>query len=263
MSLTREHSPVSSGPLLGGIQHRLDVARQLVHPVARSINWLPLAGSSIAAAVLVHLQTRDGCLSAGGEQCVFPEARIQALRMAAVLIALGAAFVLDDRSEETTLHLPVGRLLRRSLRVGLAVPLVALAWAVSIALARGSELPGGSLPLAALSLELAAVLALSLAASAAAVGLVPEGLGGVGAGPLLLGSLALTFFLPRSITMWADGPENPTWIPSHHRWWIVLACAVAAFVVAGRDPWRTLARRRSVRSFDPRSEPRQDARRLT
>ena len=94
--------------------NRLEQIGELLRPTARTIRWSPFVGAIAVAFVQVFVQTRDVCPRSN--PCVGPEARVLALRIAAILIALGSAFVLDDPTEETTGHFPTPRWLRRAPR---------------------------------------------------------------------------------------------------------------------------------------------------
>ena len=154
------------------------------------------------------------------------------LRLAAVALAAGAAFVLDDPAAETIAASPTPLLFRRLLRAALALPVVAALWALLL-------LHADAAPAWALTLELAAMLATTLAVAALAAPLVPDGRGGVAAAPallVLLGAAALA--LPDGLTLFAAGPLDARWEASHERWASVLVAAVLAFVYASLDPGR-------------------------
>ena len=154
------------------------------------------------------------------------------LRLAAVALAAGAAFVLDDPAAETIAASPTPLLFRNLLRAALALPLVAALWTVLLLYADVA-------PAWALTLELAAMLAATLAIAALAAPLVPDGRGGVAAAPallVLLGAAALA--LPDGLTLFAAGPLDARWGASHERWASVLVAAILAFVYASLDPGR-------------------------
>jgi hypothetical protein len=101
---------------------------------------------------------------------------------------------------------------------------------------------------AALTLELAAILAATLAIAAVAAPLVPDGRAGVAAVPTLLVVLATAALaLPDRWTLFAGGPHDPRWVSSHQRWGAVLVLALLAFLYASLDPGRPRLRARLVR----------------
>ena len=188
------------------------------------------------AFIQVFVQTRDVCPRSN--PCVGPEARVLALRIAAILIALGSAFVLDDPTEETTGHFPTPRWLRRAVRVGLVAPVVTLAWALLVPLAMRSSVDPSPFPTGALTLELATLVIAALAISAASARFVPEAMGGVAAGPILLGLIAAAHYLPERLAVFLLDPQAPRWHVAHDVWRVLLLIAVAALALVSRDPWR-------------------------
>jgi hypothetical protein len=241
-------------PRLAG---RLTQVRALIRPVARTTRWQPLAASGLAGAVIALIQTRDPCLSLGSS-CVSLSSRITAARVAGLLIAIGAAFLLDDPAEETTAHIPTALWLRRSLRIVLGLPLIALMWTLSIWAATSSAVEGGQgFPVAELTLELAAWVTVGLAVSAIAADHVPEGLGGVAAGPVLLGVAVLVLLLPTRFQPLVDDPGNHRWRDGHELWAMVLAASTAALGWSSRDRWRRrwLTTRGAGRSRGSRTPP--------
>jgi hypothetical protein len=235
---------------------------ELVRPTVRSMRWLPVAGSGLVGAVIVFLQTKQSCTLEGGGSCVDLGTRISVVRIAAVLLAVGAGFVLDDPTEDSTGHLPVSLLLRRAVRIGLVMPLLVAFWRVSMWLAARTLDDPGSFPNGDVMLEASALAAVALALAAATAPLVPERLGGVAAGPALLGLVVVALFLPYDISIWVQEPVLDRWNGAHDTWAWVLLSAVGVLMFASRDPWRpgarTRLRRRSVRgpkSRDHREVP--------
>ena len=94
-------------------------------------------------------------------------------------------------------------LLRRTLRVVLLLPATA-AWWVAVVWRIRAVHPGLPLPVAALTLEAAALLAVTLALAAAGSHLAPERRGGVVAAPALLTLATAAFLLPAQVTLYAQ-----------------------------------------------------------
>ena len=189
----------------------------LVMPSLRAMAWLPLLpAGALALAVLSF----DGPV-------------LLQLRLAALALCVGAAFVLDDPAAETLATSPSSLPFRRLVRVALVLPLVAALWALVLWYA-GTGFD------AALTLELAAMLAVTLAAAAFAIPRLADGRGGAAAAPSLLVLMgASTFALPDAWTLFAQGPSDPRWAGSHARWTVVLLAAVAGLVYASLDPARS------------------------
>ena len=228
---------------------RIEVAAELLRPVARTIRWSPLVGAVIVAFVQVYVQTRESCPPTN--PCLGPEARVLALRIAAILIALGSAFVLDDPTEETTGHFPTPRWLRRAVRVGLVAPVVTLTWAMLVPLAMRSSVATDPFPTGALTLELTTLVIAGLALSVASARFVPEGMGGIAAGPILLGLVAAAHYLPERLAVFILDPQAPRWHAAHDVWRVLLLIAIAALLFVSRDPWR-----RTLRSIGGSARPR-------
>lgn len=214
---------------MSGLRH----AALLVRPTVRSASWAPLAGAGALALAILALG----------------DPGVGRLRLAAIALCVGAAFVLDDAAAATVASAPTPLWARRSLRVALAlVPLAAL-WALVWWLADGASW--------ALSLELGAMLALTLAAAALAAQIRGDGRGGVAAGPALLALLAAAYLLlPARFGFFPADPEDPLWGPAHERWALVLLAGLLGLLLASRDPAAASRIPRLHRAPDPRPETR-------
>jgi hypothetical protein len=208
-----------------------------------------LLGAIGVAFIQVFVQTRDVCPPTN--PCLGPEGRVLALRIASIFLALGASFILDDPTEETTGHLPTPRWLRRAVRVGLVAPPVALTWALLIPLAMRSSVDPDPFPTSALTLELATLVIAGLAISVASARFVPEGVGGVAAGPILLGLVAAAHYLPERLAVFLLDAQAPRWHAAHDVWRVLLLITIAALLFVSRDQWR-----RSLRSIGGSARPR-------
>lgn len=197
------------------------VAR-LAAATLRAISWLPLLAAGALGLVLLLLG----------------EPTITRLRLVAVALCAGTAFALDDPAAETLASSPTTLLVRRLVRVALVLPVVAALWALLVA-------AGGQPADAALALELAALLAVALTATAVAARFAPDGRGALAAAPALLVLLAAAAIaLPDRWTLLAWGPADPHWAGAHGRWALVLVLALLALLQVSRDP----ARRRLLRA---------------
>jgi hypothetical protein len=209
------------------LRRQLRLVPALLVPTARAVGWAaPLAGFALSLGLLA-LAVRPGLGLPAGRLVLW-------LRLAMTAGALGCAFLLDDPSEPTTEGVAGSLLLRRSLRVALLLPATAAWWAAVLWRVRAVN-PGLPLPVAALTLEAAALLAVTVALAAAGSRLAPERRGGVVAAPALLALTSAAFLLPARVALYAE-PGGATWDGAHRRWALLLGLALAAFAAASRDP---------------------------
>ncbi len=236
------------------LRRQLRLVPALLVPTTRAVGWLPALGAFAVSLGLLALAVRPGLPLA-------PEDLLQWVRYAMIVAALGYAFLLDDPSEPTTEGVAGSLLLRRTLRVALLLPATA-AWWVAVVWRVRSVYPQLPLPIAALTLEAAALLTVTLALAAAGSRLAPERRGGVVAAPALLALAAAAAVLPARLILYAP-PDSAEWDSAHQRWMALLGLALVAFLVASRDPAhrrlprpvRTLARVRPRRSATAAHRP--------
>jgi hypothetical protein len=217
------------------LRRQLRLVPALLVPTARAVGWgAPLAGFALSLGLL-GLAVRPGLELPAGRLVLW-------LRIAMTVGALGCAFLLDDPSEPTTEGVAGSLLLRRTLRVALLLPATA-AWWVGVVWRVRAVHPGLPLPVAALTLEAAALLAVTVALAAAGSRLAPERRGGVVAAPALLALACAAFLLPSPVALYAQ-PGSAAWDGAHQRWALLLGLALVAFAAASRDPaHRRLPRR--------------------
>lgn len=180
-------------------------ARALALPSLRATGWPALVGAALAAAGLLTLPGPGGLL----------------LLLAAGIVAVGVAFVVEDEAEVTVASVPTRLLLRRLVRLGVSLPLVAVLWTLLLWHGDGDwTVP--TLVLAALGMLAAAVAARYGAVAGA---MVP---------PALIVAAQL---LPARLELLDGSPAASA------RWLALLAVGIAAFCAASRDPahqWRPL-----------------------
>jgi hypothetical protein len=209
------------------LRRQLRLVPALLVPTARAVGWAaPLAGFALSLGLLA-LAVRPGLELPAGRLVLW-------LRLAMTAGALGCAFLLDDPSEPTTEGVAGSLLLRRSLRVALLLPTTA-AWWVAVMWRVQAVHPGLPLPVAALTLEAAALLAVTVALAAAGSHLAPERRGGVVAAPALLALTSAAFLLPARVALYAE-PGGAAWHGAHRRWALLGGLALATFAAASRDP---------------------------
>ena len=209
------------------LRRQLRLVPALLVPTARAVGWAaPLAGFVLSIGLLA-LAVRPGLELPAGRLLLW-------LRLAMTAGALGCAFLLDDPSEPTTEGVAGSLLLRRTLRVALLLPATAVWWVAVVWRVRAVH-PGLPLPVAALTLEAVALLAVTVALAAAGSHLAPERRGGVVAAPALLALASAAFLLPAQVTLYAQ-PGSAAWDDAHQRWALLLGLALVAFATASRDP---------------------------
>ena len=226
----------------GATSDRLRQALLLLRPTARSMRWAAVVGAA-AGALLVAWRSSQ-TLSVGGPPSLAP------IRMAAVLLCLGASFMLDDEAGVTVEPAVASLAVRRGLRLALGLLAIGAAWAATLVVASGSAHRGveaGSLPAAGLTLEAAALLAVTLAAGAVATRSLGHGNGGVAAGPMLLAFVAGAVAIRPYWSLFPGGRIDPEWVPAHLRWTAILGGATIVLVWTSLDPARRSAAARGRR----------------
>jgi hypothetical protein len=212
---------------------------QLVRPTAKAMPWRPVIWAAVLAIVYVWKEAPGAYI----------DYRVLVLRVAALLVCMGAAFILDDATEDTISHLPSPLLLRRALRVALLLPLVAATWFLLVYLA-GDVAPrdGGPMPVGDITLEAATLLATALAAACIGARVTSDRLGGVAAAPILLAVIAVALFLPGNYKL-IISVGDPRWANVHDTWRMALTVAVVVFVYVNRSPgtYRTMSHLRALR----------------
>jgi hypothetical protein len=216
--------------------------RLLARPLLRSMRWQPVPAALLVSVLLVWWQDD-----------AYPSRQVWLLRGVAVVLAAGLATALDDRTRATVAAVPLPLRLRTALPVALAAVPLTLTWAVLAVVVDARH--SGTLPVLALSLEAAAVAALTVAVAAV---VARRGVTDPGAvvGPVLLAVALGLPTLPRAIALAVD--VGPGWTAAHLRWAAVLLVALGAGVLAVRDPAATGVRRqgangRWARTRRPRS----------
>jgi len=201
--------------------------RVLLVPLARTMPWRTL-GAAGAAGLLVAAAPR----LLGDEPSDWPV--LNMLRAAALALAVGLAFLLDDPARHTTTPVPVRRPVRQLLRALLVVPFTALFWTAAVLLVPAAVRP----PVGAVTLEAATTFALALALSAAAVRFREEPRPGAGVtAALLTGAVLSPLLLP---DRWAliVAVQDERWAAAHERWGVLLAAASVVWGMCGMEPLR-------------------------
>ena len=191
------------------------------------MRWVPLAACGAIGYWIVYV----------GVHTTRQTGDVQ-LPLASVVVCAAAAFVLDDEAARTVAYTPTPLLVRRAIRVALGMPLL---WAMWVILAWYSHALT-----AAMAVEYAGMLTLTLALAAIGAAVIGEERAGVFATPalfVLLGSSAVVS------TRWRPFPLTPigsTWFDLYGRWGIVLAVSLLGFLMASADPAKRRPARRAL-----------------
>ena len=218
----------------------------LVRPTARAMSWHPPLWAAVLALAYVAYEAPGAYIGY----------RLLVLRVAALLICMGAAFVLDDPTEETLGHVPTPLVLRRGLRIALLLPLLAVAWFGLVQLA-GDVAPkdGGPLPVGDLTVEVTTLLVVALCAACIGARLASDRLGGIAAAPILLGLVAVAMLLPGDQKMILGSPGDFRWEDAHQWWRGALIGSVVLFMWLNRSPgaYRPRSRLRAAQRRAPKT----------
>ncbi len=208
------------------IRPRWDVAREALPAVARSSRWAPLSVSALLAVVLVALRH--------DQQAAGP------MQTAAILLAGGAGFALDDPATETLAASPTPLLLRRSLRLLVMVPPVMVLWGLLLRW-QGTE---GSAESVALTILFAGLMGLSLAVAGVAgrTTWLP-GRGGLAAPPAILVMVFLSGAIPRRWRPLPLGDVPGGWTQIYIRWAAAAAVGTLVLLMSSSDPAGSVRRR--------------------
>ncbi|WP_141205704.1 ABC transporter [Streptomyces griseorubiginosus] len=207
----------------------------LVVAVGRTVPWRVVGAGAVVGLLVVRL---PGLL--GGT----PDAwlGLNLLRAAALVFALGLAFLLDDPARRLTTPVPTRRWARTGLRVALVTPLAAVWWTAALLLVPAQSRP----PVGPVTLEAGATAALALAAASVVVRFTeePEPGASVAVGLLTLALLAPALIPSRWDLFVPAG--DPAWAAAHVRWAAVLTAAVVMAVLCAPEPLRSLRRLRAA-----------------
>ncbi|MEU5345036.1 ABC transporter [Streptomyces sp. NPDC020766] len=206
------------------------MTRALLTPVWRTLPRRALAAAGAAGLLLAAVPR----LLSGAPD---PWLGLLALRGAALVLALGLAFLLDDPARHITSAVPVRRPLRVGLRVALAAPWAALCWTAAVFLVPEEARP----PVGALTLEAIAIAVFALAGAALVIRRSTVTEPGVAVSTWLLSTAAVAFLLLPDGWSLLVPPGDPRWTDTHERWAMLLAVATvvgARACVEPLRPWR-------------------------
>jgi hypothetical protein len=208
----------------------------LMAPAARATPWrafLAAAGPGLAIvavpAATMTLTDKD---------------LVGLLRAAALCGALGVGFLLDDPAARTIATVPTPRPVRYAARAAVILPVATAWWAlvVAVTVAGAEHGIGATLPLGGVTVEAAALGAVTLAVAAARLRSRPDS-GGIVAFPILLALVMAASMLPQGMELFVP-PDDTEWAAAHDRWAVLLAVAVAGSMWASPEPARRWTRGR-------------------
>ncbi|MFS8199193.1 ABC transporter [Streptomyces sp. CWNU-52B] len=207
------------------------MTRALLPPVWRALPRRALVGAAAVGLLLAGIPR----MQSGPPD---PLLALYSLRAAALVFALGLAFLLDDPARHITSSVPTRRPLRVALRVALVAPGAALCWTAALLLVPSSVRP----PAGALTLEAATTAVLALTAAALAIRRVHVTEPGAAISTALLVTTAITFLLlPHDWDLLVT-PTDPRWPATHTRWTWLLLAATPLGARACMEPPRTRPR---------------------
>lgn len=228
---------------------RLAAFPLLVRPAARSLRWSAVIGGCGGGLLIAHLMLPRG-------EFASLEGLIRALRVGAFAITLAVPFAFEDAAEETISPAPTPLWARRAARLVVMVPVLTATWGLALLDAGPGSARNFHIPVGALTLEFAAVVAGALALTAAADRLVPDSPGVLIGGPAMLVVAGGLLLLPAQFRMFVSDPAatllpgdppGTLWNAAHHRWWLALGAATLVALWFSRDPGR-----RTIRVHLPR-----------
>jgi hypothetical protein len=208
-------------PTPGRLRLRLRQVPVLLPGTVRAVPWGPLLGGAVLALAMVHFGSGD------------PGSIMLRLRLGAVLLCAGAAYVVDDPAAGTLACSPTPLLGRRSLRVAAALVVAGATWGALLLDVRWSGRLGGWSP-AALTLQAGALLAAGLTMAVLASRFAPDGRGGVAGSACVVVLVVVSVALPDGWSPFSLGGAGSTL-----RTGALLAGGTVAFVLASLDPARS------------------------
>jgi hypothetical protein len=203
------------------------MALLLVRPLARAIDWGPLAVVSAFTAGLVSL-VQYGETLPGGDALVL-------MRICGTLLGAAAAFGLVDAMSADLGAAAVPRWVRQALRCLLPGGAAVAIWLAAFAYVL-TRLPEGALfPVGDLLIEMGVCLGIALAAAATAVRLAPGRQAAMAAVVVQLAMVLGTILLPQQVRLWPPTCGFGYWDQAHLFWLAMLPLPYLWLIFAGRD----------------------------
>ncbi|WP_203708498.1 hypothetical protein [Asanoa iriomotensis] len=208
---------------MGGVTVR--VAAAVAVPAVRALRWTPPLAALVVGYAMIGV---PAVASAGSD----PSLVVVLLRLATVSAALGVGFLLDDPARPTTATSPAPAWLPLAARVTAGVVLLAGWWWATLATAGAALGPASPvLPRDDLTLEAAAVVAVSLAVATTIWRRAARGVVGLVAAPAFLAAVFVVALLPDRVALLVPFGGSG-WAAAHDRWLVVLIAATAVTFLA-------------------------------
>ncbi|MFJ8582901.1 hypothetical protein [Micromonospora sp. NPDC093277] len=224
---------------------RLILLGALVGPVLRAVRRGPLLGAGSVGLAIVAVPAALGTV-------LRPDDLAALLRLTALCLAVGVAFVLDDPAKPSTATTPVPAWAGGAVRATAGLLAAAVGWAAAVAvtLAGAQEGNGEALPVRDLTLEATAAAVLALAFAVLGWARAPRGVCGPVAAPALLVAAAALALLPQRLAILASVDDPAGWAAAHRRFAVLLvaagAVAVAGLALGTLPPRTVRVRRRNI-----------------
>ena len=204
---------------------RLRQVLLLLPPLVRIVPWVPVAAATVVSTLALLPAVADAPA---------PASQIWGLRIAAVVLGVGASFAMVDPMALLSVT-PTPRWLRQWLRVAVALVPAAAVWA-GLYWVAGSTVAPDRLPAADLAIE-AVVCGLAGVVGSAVAARRGHSLTTAVAGPATQGGLmAATLFLPARYSAWPL-PAAPHWATVHDWWLVAVPVLVVILGLANREIW--------------------------
>ena len=184
---------------------------------ARVIPWLPPLAAAVVATVVIAVRH--------GQAETFP------LQIAAVLLASGIGYALDDPAFEVLAASPTSYRRRRLQRLSIVLPPTVVLYA-ALLVWQGTAGPEETLAFVAMATGL---MGMAVGIAGVASRRSPRGLGGIAVAPALFAALILSTMLPPRWRPLPIGDIPGGWLPIYLRWSAAALVGVLVLAVSSRD----------------------------
>lgn len=197
---------------------------RLVRPVRAAMHWSPLLLTSIVAVLIAAVFAKSADL----------DRALNGLRVASVLLAVGASFAFDGQARELETPTPTGVRALAVLRMVMSGGVVALVLLVATRIAASQEDISFS---PELFVEAGTLVVVAWAAGLWTARRFGTGLGGIVGGSVVLTVSAVAALLPPRWAMFAVYPFEDAWVDSRWRWaaTLLIAGTLGAMALRNRE----------------------------
>lgn len=216
--------------------------------------WSSLVGAGVVAWIAAYLLTRRTCVvGEGGIPCLDAAAAIRPLRLSALLLAIAAAFFLDDPARETAEATPTPPSVRNGLRITLGIVIGSAFWAGSVAIVSRDAMPA-AVRSGWLYVETLGLVALGLTVSTLITRALRGRDAGVFAAPFTVVFATAGTLLPAGFRLYPPDARAADWAASRTYWSAIVVVALGIFWVTNHPRVRSRAGLWSAPVGDLRSE---------